>query len=205
MRFDNFSAVEAGIVRNKPKGNGSVVGLPLSPIVTRRLRNRANGNYFFGATGDNGFITYSLFQGQIVPNAIINDIGASYIESPQNEFDLGIRDINAGDFEIVSVNDTSAQDPTSPLKNISGFDVKNGAVVTIRLNKDVEVLVPTTEESALIQSGELEATTMADPSVLRTETATQPTLADNKSLRNLLLVALALYGGYIALKLSSKK
>jgi hypothetical protein len=157
MRFDNFSAIDSGIVRT-PQITSPQPVRRYAPRVVRKMRNRKRINFFFGVAGGEGYINYSLMSGQVIPNATINDIGASFIDVKQNDFDLGIRDINLGDFDVVSVQDTSMQDPTSSVKSISGYDLQNGAIVTIRLNKDVQVSVPTTAETAMEQAQEPMAT-----------------------------------------------
>jgi hypothetical protein len=199
MKFDNFSAIDSGIKQNSNRNTNAVV--TNAPRVTRKLRERKRLNFFFGVAGAEGFEPYTLPAGQVIPNATINDIGASFIDIKQNEFDLGIRDINLGDFDIVFVTDTSLQDPTSTSKNISGFDVKNGAIVTIRLNKDVEVGVPTTAETAMAQAGE---TPMADASVLRTATGSTTTTTQSP-LKNIGLLAVGFFGGVLLYKFILKK
>lgn len=200
MKFDNFSAIDGGMIRNYANTNRNAYVMN-APRVTRKLRERRRVNLFFGVSGAEGYAPFTLVAGQVIPNATINDIGASYIDIKQNEFDLGIRDINLGDFDIVSVDNTSMQDPTSTAKNISGFDVKNGAIVTIRLNKDVQVGVPTTPETAMEQSGEVP--TAVDSSVLRTDTAT--TTTTQSPLKNVALIAIGFFGGILAYKFILKK
>lgn len=199
MKFDNFSAIDSGIIRDYANRNKNAYVIN-APRVTRKLRERKRVNFFFGVAGAEGYEPYALPSGQVIPNATINDIGASFIDVKQNEFDLGIRDINLGDFDIVSIEDTSMQDPTSTSKNVSGFDVKNGAIVTIRLNKDVEVGVPTTAETAMAQAGEAP---MADASVLRT--ATGSTTNTQSPLKNIGLLAVGFFGGVLLYKFILKK
>lgn len=201
MKFDNFSAIDSGIIRDSANRNRNAYVMN-APRVTRKLRERRRVNLFFGVSGAEGYAPYTLMAGQVIPNATINDIGASYIDIKQNEFDLGVRDINLGDFDVVSVNDTSMQDPTSTPKNISGYDLKNGAIVTIRLNKDVQVGVPTTPETAMEQSGEVP--TAIDSSVLRTETGTA-TSTTQSPLKNIGLLAVGFFGGILVYKFILKK
>jgi hypothetical protein len=201
MKFDNFSAIDSGIIPT-PQMTSPQPVKRYAPRVIRKMRNRKRTNFFFGVAGGEGYITYSLISGQVIPNATINDIGASFIDVKQNDFDLGIRDINLGDFDIVSVQDTSMQDPTSSVKSISGYDLKNGAIVTIRLNKDVQVAVPTTAETAMEQSQEAMATTTSTMDSTRSTTATTATQTPLKTIG---LLAVGFFGGILAYKFLYKK
>lgn len=199
MKFDNFSAIDAGIVPSMKTTNTKPV-TRYAPRAVRRLRNRKRGNFFFGVSGAEGYAPYTLPSGQVIPNATINDIGASFIDVKQNDFDLGVRDINLGDFDVVSVNDTSMQDPTSTSKTISGFDLKNGAIVTIRLNKDVQLGVPTTPETAMEQAQE---PIVATTDVTKSTTATTST--QGSAMKTIGLLAVGFFGGVLAYKFIFKK
>jgi len=200
MKFDNFSAIDSGIIRS-PKTTSQQPVTKYAPRVVRKMRNRKRINFFFGVAGAEGYAPYTLVAGQVIPNATINDIGASFIDIKQNDFDLGVRDINLGDFEIVSVEDRSMQDPTSSVKSVSGYDLQNGAIVTIRLNKDVQVGVPTTPETAMEQSQEL----MATSAVMDSTRSTIPTTATQTPLKTIALLAVGFFGGILAYKFLYKK
>ena len=201
MKFDNFSAIDSGIIRS-PKTTSQQPVMRYAPRVVRKMRNRKRTSFFFGVAGAEGYAPYTLVAGQVIPNATINDIGASFIDIKQNDFDLGVRDINLGDFEIVSVEDTSMQDPTSSVKSVSGYDLQNGAIVTIRLNKDVQVAVPTTAETAMEQSQEAMATTTSTMDSTRSTTATTATQTPLKTIG---LLAVGFFGGILAYKFLYKK
>ena len=200
MKFDNFSAIDSGIVPTSKMTSPQPVRR-YAPRVVRKMRNRKRINFFFGVAGGEGYINYSLMSGQVIPNATINDIGASFIDVKQNEFDLGIRDINLGDFDVVSVQDTSMQDPTSSVKSISGYDLQNGAIVTIRLNKDVQVSVPTTAETAMEQAQE----PMATSSMMDSTRSTSATTTTQSPLKTIGLLAVGFFGGILAYKFLFKK
>jgi hypothetical protein len=200
MRFDNFSAIDSGIIRT-PQMTSPQPVMRYAPRVVRKMRNRKRMNFFFGVAGAEGYAPYTLVAGQVIPNATINDIGASFIDIKQNDFDLGVRDINLGDFDIVSVEDTSMQDPTSSVKSISGYDLQNGAIVTIRLNKDVQVGVPTTPETAMEQAQE----PMATSSMMDSTRSTSATTATQTPLKTIGLLAVGFFGGILAYKFLLKK
>jgi hypothetical protein len=200
MRFDNFSAIDSGIIPTPQMISPQAV-MRYAPRVVRKMRNRKRINFFFGVAGAEGYAPYTLVAGQVIPNATINDIGASFIDIKQNDFDLGVRDINLGDFDIVSVEDTSMQDPTSSVKSISGYDLQNGAIVTIRLNKDVQVGVPTTPETAMEQAQEPIATS----SMMDSTRSTSATTATQSPLKTIGLLAVGFFGGILAYKFILKK
>jgi hypothetical protein len=200
MKFDNFSAIDSGIKRS-PKTTSPRPVMRYAPRVVRKMRNRKRTSFFFGVAGAEGYAPYTLVAGQVIPNATINDIGASFIDIKQNDFDLGIRDINLGDFDVVSVEDISMQDPTSSVKSISGYDLKNGAIVTIRLNKDVQVGVPTTPETAMEQGQE----PMATSSMMDSTRSTSANTTTQSPLKTIALLGVGFFGGILAYKFLYKK
>jgi len=66
-------------------------------------------------------------------------------DTPQNQFDMGLRIAKNGEYEILSVVDRSKEDnaPFAQPITISGFSVKIGTVVNIRLTKNVTNSIPT--------------------------------------------------------------
>ena len=84
--------------------------------------------------------------GSTFNNATIKGFGnVVFKDTPQNQFDMGGRYAKNGEYEILSVVDRSKEDnaPFAQPITISGFSVKIGTVVNIRLTKNVTNSIPT--------------------------------------------------------------
>ena len=126
--------------------------------------------------------------GSIFNNATIKGLGnVSFNDTPQNEFDMGVRVAPNGTYKITSIVDRSNEDVTEFTKSmeISGFSVEIGTIVNIELTKDVIATIPT---EPIIYSGNSYTPTMttnANPSnsgntTNQTKSATSTTMTPTK-------------------------
>jgi hypothetical protein len=80
-------------------------------------------------------------KGSIINNARINWNGIEFETKKENEYDYGIRNVNFGDFEILSIVDRSKEPNIPPYnqlkKDINGFKVTYNTIVNVKLNKNI--------------------------------------------------------------------
>lgn len=84
----------------------------------------------------------TIIAGGLFSNAQISNNGVVFKDTPQNEFDKGIRNAKFGEFDVTEVVDRSKENASAQTKDISGFQVKIGTIVNIQIRKNFTVKIP---------------------------------------------------------------